>query len=238
MVDPCRPEHLHRCHGRSSGNWSHLGFCEVCSPTCMIQSPLAISRCMAHFFLLEGRMNEIAVAYFAKTQEAADARQAEWDAALRIQRCYHGSLDREVYHAKLHCIKRFQCTVRGFLGRRRARIRQNERTRALESKFFHHCAAVIQKIVRGRRSRRVFHDFHGRKGYLKQVEERGEWTTQFLQRQYTVKLAEAKEREENQMKGEFNALASELHHLVSTQSIAGVYNPPYSEALPKAVCWF
>ena len=40
--------------------------------------------------------------------------------------------------------------------------------------------------------------------------------------------------EERKKKETFGELASQLHHLVSTQTIPGVYNPPYSEAVPTA----
>merc|ERR1711988_500710 len=51
---------------------------------------------------------------------------------------------------------------------------------------------------------------------------------------YDMKLEQAKLDEEKHMRQEFNNLAGELHHLVSTKTIPGVYNPPYNDALPKA----
>merc|ERR1719221_1463382 len=36
------------------------------------------------------------------------------------------------------------------------------------------------------------------------------------------------------MRKEFEDLAGDLHHLVSTKTIAGVYNPPYNDMLPRA----
>jgi len=36
------------------------------------------------------------------------------------------------------------------------------------------------------------------------------------------------------MRQEFDNLAGELHHLVSTKCTAGVYNPPYNDMLPRA----
>jgi hypothetical protein len=66
------------------------------------------------------------------------------------------------------------------------------------------------------------------------VEQRGEWTKEYLKRFESNKLIEAKMEEETQMRKEFDNLAGELHHLVSTKSISGVYNPPYSDMLPRA----
>lgn len=35
-------------------------------------------------------------------------------------------------------------------------------------------------------------------------------------------------------RGEFNELAKNLHHLSSTLTIPGIYNPPYSKSKPTA----
>lgn len=100
--------------------------------------------------------------------------------------------------------------------------------------FFNHSAAVIQKFFRGWWSRRHLHNYYGRKGYLEKVAKRGDWTRSHLQRDHTMKVQAAKMEEETQMRQEFNGLCGELHHLVSTKSIAGVYNPPYNDVLPRA----
>lgn len=100
--------------------------------------------------------------------------------------------------------------------------------------FFHHCAAVIQKFFRGWWSRRHLHNYYGRKGYLEKVAKRGDWTRNRLSHDYADKLQEAKVNEESHMRQEFHSLAGELHHLVSTKTIPGVYNPPYNDVLPRA----
>ena len=52
---------------------------------------------------------------------------------------------------------------------------------------------------------------------------------------YEQKQREQKQREtDEKSKSQFSYLASQLHHLVSTQMIPGVYNPPYSDAVPTA----
>jgi hypothetical protein len=78
------------------------------------------------------------------------------------------------------------------------------------------------------------HNYYGRKAYLEKVEKRGDWTKEYLKRYESNKVVEAKMEEETQMRKEFDNLAGELHHLVSTKSIAGVYNPPYNDMLPRA----
>ncbi|CAE8620616.1 unnamed protein product, partial [Polarella glacialis] len=124
--------------------------------------------------------------------------------------------------------------MRGWLARSRSKALKFERNRRLNKEFFEHCAAVIQKFFRGWWSRRHLHDYHGRKRYLATVEKRGEWTSEYLAREHQEKLSIAKQEEERQMRQEFDNLAGELHHLVSTKTIAGVYNPPYNDTLPRA----
>jgi len=104
----------------------------------------------------------------------------------------------------------------------------------LNSIFFHHCATIIKKFYRGWWSRRFLHSYYGRKAYVANIEARGEWTKEYLARYQSNKETEAKMEEESQMRREFDNLAGELHHLVSTKSVAGVYNPPYNDMLPRA----
>lgn len=104
----------------------------------------------------------------------------------------------------------------------------------MNSVFFHHCATIIKKFYRGWNSRKYLHDYYGRKKYIAKVEMRGEWTKEYLARYQSNMEMEAKMDEEGQMRTEFDNLAGELHHLVSTKSIAGVYNPPFNDMLPRA----
>jgi hypothetical protein len=100
--------------------------------------------------------------------------------------------------------------------------------------FFHHCATIIKKFYNGWRSRKYLHDYYGRKAYIEKVEKRGDWTKEYLARYESNKDVESKMEEERQMRKEFDNLAGELHHLISTKSISGVYNPPYNDMLPRA----
>ena len=105
------------------------------------------------------------------------------------------------------------------------------RTKRLNAHFFHHCASIIKKFFRGWWSRKHLHDYYGRKAYLQKVEADGERTKEYLASYHQKMEDEAKSLEEGQMRCEFDSLAGELHHLVSTKSIAGVYNSANSEFL-------
>mmetsp|Transcript_60724 Transcript_60724/g.131615 ORF Transcript_60724/g.131615 Transcript_60724/m.131615 type:complete len:385 (+) Transcript_60724:52-1206(+) len=189
---------------------------------------------MAHFFMLHGRLGEVTQEYFAMVQAQSDNMVQEIVAVSKIQSVYRASKVRVRWHAVVHGTLLIQRVVRGWLGRLTAKDKRRERVRRLNAIFFDHCAAIIQKYFRGWWSRQTLHDFHGRKEYLAKIQQRGAWTVEYLQRVQAQQLQEAKQKEEAQTREEFDNLAGELHHLVSTKCIAGVYNPPYNDVLPRA----
>jgi len=189
---------------------------------------------MAHFFEMEARKDEVVKNFFAQTQDASDSLPLEVAAVNKIQSVHRATQIRIIYHEIVAAALLIQRMVRGCLGRKKAREVNRERNSCLRLKFFHHCACTIQRIYRGRWSRKKIHSFYGRKIYLEKVEKRGEWTKEYLVEEHKEKLAVAKILEEEKVKQEFDHLAGDLHHLMSTKTIPGVYNPPYSDLLPRA----
>jgi len=189
---------------------------------------------MAHFFKLREQLDEAAKVYFAMKQSASDESAREKAAIIKVQSVYRGSKVRERWHAVLHNALLVQRLSRGWLARVRTRTKRMEKNKRLNSVFFHHCATTIIKFWRGYWSRRNLHDYYGRKQYVEKLQKRGDWTKEYLTRYQQNMETEAKMQEESEMRREFDNLAGELHHLISTKSIAGVYNPPYSDTLPRA----
>jgi len=189
---------------------------------------------MAHFFQLRDQLDDAAKVYFAMKQSASDESAREKQAIIKVQSVYRGSKVRERWHAVLHNALLVQRLSRGWLARVRTRALRLKKQQQLNSVFFHHCATIIKKYYRGWWSRRYLHDYYGRKAYIENIESKGNQTKEYLRRYQSNKEEEAKFQEEAQMRGEFDNLASELHHLVSTKSISGVYNPPYTDVLPRA----
>jgi len=189
---------------------------------------------MAHFFKLRDQLDDAAKVYFAMKQAASDESSKEKQAIIKVQSCYRGSKVRERWHAVLHNALLVQRLSRGWLARVRTRALRLERQKKLNDVFFHHCATVVKKYYKGWWSRRYLHNYYGRKAYLERVEQRGEWTKEYLKQYEHNKVAEAKMEEEQEMRQQFDNLAGELHHLISTKNIAGVYNPPFNDMLPRA----
>lgn len=189
---------------------------------------------MAHFFEMEARKDEVVKNFFARTQDASDSLPLEVAAVTKIQSVHRATQIRIIYHEVVAAARLIQRMVRGCLGRKKAQKVSQEGHNQLRLKFFHHCACTIQRMYRGRWSRKRVHSFYGRKIYLEKVEKRGEWTKEYLAEEHKEKMAAAKIREEQRVKEEFDHLAGDLHHLMSTKTIPGVYNPPYSDLLPRA----
>jgi len=189
---------------------------------------------MALFFQLQDRMDEISSEYFRKLQDANNELALLLAATIRIQSVFRAFRVRKRWRAYRTAKNLVRKVLKGYLARQRTKALRMDRARRLNAVFFHQCATCIQRVFKGWLSRKHEHDFYGRKRYLETVRKRGEWTVEYLRREHTIKVSEAKEAEERQMKKEFEDLAGQLHHLVSTKSIAGVYNPPYNDVLPRA----
>jgi len=189
---------------------------------------------MAEFYALQCRLDEIPDEFFKAIQLASNQRQAETAAVVRIQSTFRGSVVRVFYHQVKESTLTIQRLIRGKLGRIKTAAARLQRVRHQNLLFFHHCSTVIQKFFRGYRSRKDFHDYYARKEFLKKVGVRGERTNKFLQVNFEEKLQVSREQEEHDTRKEFDDLAGQLHHLVSTRTIPGVYNPPYSDVLPRA----
>jgi hypothetical protein len=186
------------------------------------------------FFALLSRQGEIIDEYFRAVQAANDAREYENRAATTIQSGYRASVIRGRYQNVLWAANEIQRMVRGHLGYMRAQIKQLERHRLRNRVFFDHVSTIIQKHFRGFWSRKYWHHMHARSEYLRDVGDKGERTNAFLERKYNDDLEKQKADIEARQRKEFKALTSHLHHLVSTSTIPGVYNPPYSDVVPSA----
>jgi hypothetical protein len=186
------------------------------------------------FFALLSRQDEIIEEYFHAVQEANDVRDHEHWAATAVQSAYQASVIRGRYHKVLWAANEIQRMVRGHLGYMKAQVKQLDRHRRRNRVFFDHVSTIIQKTFRGFWSRKYWHHMHARAKYLQGVQEKGERTNAFLGQKFEDDLLKQQRENETRMRKEFRALTSHLHHLVSTHTIPGVYNPPYSDVVPSA----
>lgn len=149
-------------------------------------------------------------------------------AAISIQSIRRGIVVRRRIKACLKSCCSIQRVWRGLLARQYAcylsMMRDKRRAHALWTRM----ATVIQKTFRAFHSRRYKHSFYERKAYLASVAIKEEKV-----RELSEAVAERTYQEREQLRieedrAEFQTLAKDLHHLVSTANIPGVFNSPYN----------
>eukprot|EP00879_Flechtneria_rotunda_P010431 GHRR01010907.1.p1 GENE.GHRR01010907.1~~GHRR01010907.1.p1 ORF type:complete len:359 (+),score=175.27 GHRR01010907.1:313-1389(+) len=109
----------------------------------------------------------------------------------------------------------------------------------LLQQYFHHQATVIQKHWRGYCSRSRVHDFYKRKAYLAAVAAANAATRADMAASLQNALRYQQQQAEQAAKQHFDVQVSRLHHLVSTASSPGIFNPPAAAAtgeLPRVAC--
>ena len=97
-------------------------------------------------------------------------------------------------------------------------------------------AVHAQRAFRGYYSRRYRHDYNARKAYILSVVEKGEQLRARLQEHLRAQRDGAARAMKGDAEQEFAEVTANLHHLVSTKNIPGVYNSPYmQDNLPAAL---
>lgn len=122
-------------------------------------------------------------------------------------------------------IQRF---FRGFLGRQRIRRLRAEANERFQEAVHNYAASQIQKSFRGFYSRRYKHDYFARRAYVIGVVQQGEAMRSKLQQHLDEQVSATLAAEEAKAEAAFDKATQNLHHLVSTASIRGVFNPAYA----------
>lgn len=172
----------------------------------------------------------------AELQRLADeSRELETNSGTNIQRLWRGQRMRAVVSRMRTACIQIESIFRGYLGRRVARCQADERDDYEGSAGLHFFAMLCQRSFRGYYSRRYTHDFAARKAYIQSVVEKGEQLRQQLNEQYERQLVEEQFKAERKRCDEFKKVTRNLHHLVSTHSIPGIYNSPYDPEPPTVM---
>lgn len=170
---------------------------------------------------------------------AADAAAHNNLAVNKIQKIFRGTRSRyRIYRYNVAALE-IERVFRGNVGRRCCRAERKKfhdyKTRAKYNYF----VIYIQRCFRGYYSRKYKQNYAERKKYVESVVNTAaavrEKTAQYLAEQ-TDRLRAEQEQAAND---EFISLAQNLHHLVGTQQIRGIYNPspkymnePTAQAVP------
>lgn len=183
---------------------------------------------MATFARLWAGRHSLLADVNAELRTAEINKDRELRAAITIQAIRRGLVARRVIKKKLVSCKTLQRIWRGFLARQyTCHISMlRDKRRALE--LWTRAAVILQKTFRAFYSRRYKHSYYERQAYLASVSLKEEKV-----RELSDALAESTYMEREQLRHDteqqdFTTLAKDLHHLVSTSNIPGVFNSPYN----------
>lgn len=123
---------------------------------------------------------------------------------------------------------------RGYVDRTKCQIRRRKLAGLRAERIFGASAAVIQRHYRGFYSRRYVHNYYARKAYLHNIRVRGDATIAVLREEQQALNSELESRVLKDSMIQFDTKASQMHHLVSTKAIPGVFNPRYPHPKPHA----
>lgn len=185
---------------------------------------------MADLFLHLRQIAESSVssAVARALQDRNDAYEEELGATVLIQRQVRRHFAYQQYKLKRYACKQISRVFRGHCGRRECeRLAQALEEQALQC-MFHYQASVIQHVFRGFYSRKYKHDFRARKAYIANILAKSSELRLQLAANRERAAQEEQERKLREMQDEFKKVAQKLHHLLSTKSRPGVYNPPFA----------
>lgn len=145
---------------------------------------------------------------------------------ITIQRCFRGKVDRDYIKYKSNNATDIQRCFRGLQGRIKAKNEASLRSDMHANSLKKYVVMQIQRCFRGFYSRKYKSNHSDRKKFIGDLEEIGRRVREMMY-EYSTAQAVREEREQKaQQEREFEEYASNLHHLVSTNQIRGVFNPP------------
>lgn len=170
--------------------------------------------------------------FFSSVSAANAARAAEVSSITAIQALARQFCATRRYRHAMNAIVMIQKLVRGYLGRRRMRRHRVETAWARFHGRIHFAATVIQSAWRGYRERMLRgNDMRRRREYVVRVCEAAEAVRREAA-EHEWKTRESSEAETAAKRDvEFRLVAGNLHHLLGTKRIPGIYRPPHLQAM-------
>ena len=168
--------------------------------------------------------------YFDSLNEKEKFKYIELKAAIVFQK----------YARRLICRKRFlllktqalevQKALRGYLARANHQKDVEEQNDNLMKQFFEYHISIIIKHWLGYKCRKNVMDYHANRKWLEVTRTKNEETLIELKEQAAKRQYELDRQNEENQRRNFVNIAKNLHHLVSTTTIPGVYNTPFLPA--------
>ncbi|KAM3141823.1 hypothetical protein pb186bvf_006145 [Paramecium bursaria] len=153
--------------------------------------------------------------------------------ATKIQAYFRMYVLHKVYQKNRAAAITIQKYSRGYLARQNSKIKQGNAFNKRNIRYFDHQASTIQRFFRGYMFRKYTTDFYVRKKQLQIMIEKNNNFLIELRQVAEIEKQQEIIRKEQQAREEFSQLATNLHHLSSTNAQPGIYRPPYAQ-IPKA----
>ncbi|DAZ93582.1 TPA: hypothetical protein N0F65_009930 [Lagenidium giganteum] len=154
-------------------------------------------------------------------------RDEENVAAIDIQRLFRGQRVRARITTQRNAEIVIARVYRGHLARRRCKNLQRHRRNLERATVFHFYAIVVQKMYRGWHSRRKKLDMRVRRAYVRDIATKGEDMRRLLNEKLRQQQLEEQNNIEESARKELREVSRNLHHLVSTRAVPGIYNSPH-----------
>jgi len=161
-------------------------------------------------------------------RQAEIRKDVEMRATISMQSVRRGVLARQYFRKKRLSCKVIQRIYRGYLARQMATYLSMQRDKQRAHKLWTAMAMVIQRSFRGFHSRRYKHSYYERQAYLRSVSAKEEKVRELSEQLAESTYLEREQTRHQSEQAEFTKLAKDLHHLVSTSNIPGVFNSPYN----------
>ncbi|KAL7683926.1 putative IQ motif, EF-hand binding, P-loop containing nucleoside triphosphate hydrolase [Plasmopara halstedii] len=150
--------------------------------------------------------------------------ESEGKAATNIQRLFRGYRIRALLAVQTKAAIVISRVYRGHLAQRRCKRLRAERVQAFQQTILDYYAIIIQKLARGVSSRTNHLDLKKRKAYIEELTLKGDQMRMLLKERLRLQEEEEKVQSEKAAREELVKVTQDLHHLISTRTVAGIYN--------------
>lgn len=168
--------------------------------------------------------------YFDLQKTAGNNQDVEQAAALKIQTRWRGFYVRVHLWKILDSTIKIQSHLRGHLGRKRFGNHQRNIARGERDHYFNLAAQEIQRYWRGYYSRKYVHNFSARQQYIARILAAGNTLREHMHENFEKQKRDLEAESQAKALQSFDESIKGMHHLVSTETIPGVYNSPYAAA--------
>lgn len=172
---------------------------------------------------------EVVDGLFKVYRETAERKQIEYDCAVRIQCWFRGLRVRAYLKTLNDAAVVIQKNFRGYLARKCFRARIKECLEEMRINYYHKNATCIQRYWRGYYVRKYIHNYYALKAYLEGLVVKNAVVLEQLKSHEELINEEERTRLQKLEKLNFEREVIEKHYMMSTQSMAGVFNPPHKK---------